>query len=256
MKRLIFSGFVLLALSTPLQAQVAGGHEYVDLGLSGGVLWATCNMGAAAAEEAGDRYAWGEPTAKTTFTWDSYRFGPDLSKYNATDGKKVLDTDDDAVEQAWGGGWRMPTFLDIWNLYMYCTWTWTERNGVAGYEVKGNNGNSIFLAPTGYCDTTTVKDMGTEGYMWTKSLDKDTIAFALYFRQGTHIWRSTNRYLGLPIRPVIDKAAATGIDDVNGNDNGNGNRNANALRYNLQGQRVGADYRGIVVVGRRKLLAM
>lgn len=30
------------------------GHEWVDLGLPSGTKWATCNIGAAAAEETGD----------------------------------------------------------------------------------------------------------------------------------------------------------------------------------------------------------
>ena len=34
-------------------------HEYVDLGLPSGTLWATCNVGASAPEEYGDYFAWG-----------------------------------------------------------------------------------------------------------------------------------------------------------------------------------------------------
>ena len=35
-------------------------HEYVDLGLPSGTLWATCNIGANSPEEYGDYFAWGE----------------------------------------------------------------------------------------------------------------------------------------------------------------------------------------------------
>jgi hypothetical protein len=35
------------------------GHEYVDLGLPSGTLWATCNVGASKPEEYGDYFAWG-----------------------------------------------------------------------------------------------------------------------------------------------------------------------------------------------------
>ena len=31
-----------------------------------------------------------------------------------------------------------------------CTWTKTKRNGKKGYEVKGKNGNSMFLPAAGY----------------------------------------------------------------------------------------------------------
>ena len=36
------------------------GHEFVDLGLPSGTLWATCNVGASKPEEYGNYYAWGE----------------------------------------------------------------------------------------------------------------------------------------------------------------------------------------------------
>ena len=36
------------------------GHEYVDLGLPSGTLWATCNVGADTPEGYGDYFAWGE----------------------------------------------------------------------------------------------------------------------------------------------------------------------------------------------------
>ena len=35
-------------------------HEWVDLGLPSGTLWATCNVGASSPEEYGDYFAWGE----------------------------------------------------------------------------------------------------------------------------------------------------------------------------------------------------
>ena len=36
------------------------GHDFVDLGLPSGTLWATCNVGAEAPEGYGDYFAWGE----------------------------------------------------------------------------------------------------------------------------------------------------------------------------------------------------
>ena len=36
------------------------GHDYVDLGLPSGTLWATCNVGATTPEGYGDYFAWGE----------------------------------------------------------------------------------------------------------------------------------------------------------------------------------------------------
>ena len=41
-------------------AEKTNGHEYVDLGLPSGTLWATRNVGASSPEDYGDYYAWGE----------------------------------------------------------------------------------------------------------------------------------------------------------------------------------------------------
>ena len=40
------------------ETNTINGHEYVDLGLPSGLLWATCNVGANAPEECGDYFAW------------------------------------------------------------------------------------------------------------------------------------------------------------------------------------------------------
>ena len=45
------------------------GHQYVDLGLPSGTLWATCNIGANSPEEYGDYFAWGETVPKAAYEW-------------------------------------------------------------------------------------------------------------------------------------------------------------------------------------------
>ncbi len=42
-------------------------HEYVDLGLPSGTLWATTNVGATNPEDYGDYFAWGETTPKEVY---------------------------------------------------------------------------------------------------------------------------------------------------------------------------------------------
>ena len=85
----------------------------IDLGLS--VKWASINVGATFPTESGKKYAWGEITTKSDFTWNNYKFrksGEDpkygqYSKYsNAVDRKTVLDLEDDVAHVRWGGSWR------------------------------------------------------------------------------------------------------------------------------------------------------
>ena len=55
-------------------------HEWVDLGLPSGTLWATCNVGASKPEEYGDYFAWGETTTKGIYNWSTYKYFKDIEK--------------------------------------------------------------------------------------------------------------------------------------------------------------------------------
>ena len=67
-------------------------HEYVDLGLPSGTLWATCNIGATIPEGMGDYFAWGETAPKEIYDMDNYKWynssSDKLTKY-CTDGMSV-----------------------------------------------------------------------------------------------------------------------------------------------------------------------
>ena len=187
-------------------------HAYVDLGLS--VKWATCNVGATNPEDYGDCYAWGETETKTYYGWSTYRYGSDwnnLTKYNThsdygtVDNKTTLDPEDDVAHVRWGGKWRMPTIDEIKELLDSCTWTWTVKNGVNGYEVKGKNGNTIFLPAAGYRSGSDLNYAGLYGVFWSSSLNMDYpgSAYYLYFYSGYQDWDYGYRCRGLSVRPVL-----------------------------------------------------
>ena len=50
------------------------GHDYIDLGLPSGTMWATCNVGAESPDQYGDYFAWGETTPKATYNWSTYKY--------------------------------------------------------------------------------------------------------------------------------------------------------------------------------------
>ena len=56
------------------QTNVIDGHEYVDMGLPSGTLWATCNIGAESSTDFGDYFAWGETEPKEEYTNENYKF--------------------------------------------------------------------------------------------------------------------------------------------------------------------------------------
>lgn len=194
------------------------GHEYVDLGLPSGTLWATCNLGATAPEGYGDYFAWGETTPKDTYNWGTYRYCNGdynkLTKYCSisdygdngfTDTLTVLLPEDDAATANWGNGWCMPT-ADQWRELRDNTITeWTTRNGVEGRLLTALNGNSLFLPAAGRRWADELNFAGGYGYYWSSSLytDSPLSAWHFVFRSGYYLVDYYyDRYYGFTVRPV------------------------------------------------------
>ncbi|MBP5637695.1 MAG: Ig-like domain-containing protein [Bacteroidales bacterium] len=124
--------------------------EIVDLGLS--VKWASFNIGASAPAELGFNFAWGEVSAKTTFSWATYKWcnGTEntLTKYNSNssfgivDNKDVLDDEDDVANLWSNGQWRMPTRAEAKELHLNCTREQNNSTKTATFT-SNINGNSI-----------------------------------------------------------------------------------------------------------------
>ncbi|MBQ9362943.1 MAG: Ig-like domain-containing protein [Bacteroidaceae bacterium] len=200
-----------------VQGSMDNGHEYVDLGLS--VMWATMNVGANTPEEYGDYFAWGEVTPKDTYAWKTYNHCEGtyktLTKYNydsskgTVDNKTVLDYVDDAARVNWGGGWRMPTYEELNELFSACRWDWTVQNGMRIMKVTGPNGNFIILPTAGYfsAGSGSVSKEDSDGRYWSSSLNMDMSqqAWDLNFtwEQGQNMhWRHDARSSGYSIRAV------------------------------------------------------
>lgn len=191
------------------------GHDYVDLGLPCGTLWATCNVGATSPEEYGDYFAWGETQPKSDYSWNTYKYCNGSyttmtkyctdSSYGTVDNKTVLAPEDDAAHVNWGGDWRMPTQTEFDELLNGCTWTWTALNGVNGYKVVSKtNGNFIFLPAAGYRSDTYLNNAGSNGDYWSSSLRADcpNYEWNLYFGSGSRLTFGGSRYCGRSVRPV------------------------------------------------------
>ena len=209
----------------------ANGHEYVDLGLPSGLLWATCNVGADSPEDYGDYFAWGETEPKSIYNWSTYKWMTDgmsswtgVNKYTFADGqtsgvwynsngefigdnKTILELSDDAANANWGSDWRMPTKEEQDELRNNCTWTWSMKNGIKGYSVTGPNGNSIFLPAAGCRYGSDLYNAGFYGYYWSSSLGAgySDDAYYLGFNSDYVDWYYLNRYYGLSVRAVLRK---------------------------------------------------
>lgn len=194
-------------------------HGFVDLGLSSGRLWATCNVGADTPEEFGDYFAWGETTTKEVYDWKCYKYSTyvegdfRLNKYCAdpaygfngyVDNLTVLETSDDAALASWGTGWRMPTMEDWEELFLETTKTWVEVNGVEGLLITGENGNSIFLPAAGYRDDSEFISSNI-GVYWSSTLQTklEIVAWSFHLTPSwNHVCGSYERARGQVIRAV------------------------------------------------------
>ena len=192
--------------------------EYVDLELPSGKKWAKCNLGANSEEESGLYFQWGDTVGYTkeqigidkTFSWKNYKWSvggssSNFSKYNSTDGKTVLDLEDDAVHTALGGNWRMPTVDDWRELYDNTEQQWTQVNGVNGYKCTASNGNYIFLPAAGNGNGSSLCYEGSNGVVWSSSLDSvgSHNAFRCSF-YSTWFYPDyySNRYRGFSVRGI------------------------------------------------------
>ena len=196
----------------------ANGHEWVDLGLPNGTLWATSNVGASKPEDYGDYFAWGEINTKNAYNWDSYKYAngdyDKLTKYcndrlygnnGFTDKLTELQAGDDPATVNWGNGWQTPN-LNQWDeLLSNTTNQRTTRNGVKGWIFTSKkNGLAIFLPAAGYRQDVGLSRAGSDGEYWSRSLDTGIPNWAWYlivFSGGCYMG---NRYrnIGRPVRPV------------------------------------------------------
>ena len=184
-------------------------HEYVDLALPSGTLWATCNVGANSPEEYGDYFAWGETEPKVEYSWSTYfdKEGGTLKKYNNNGGKRELDPEDDAATANWGNLWQLPSFSQITELYNvgYTTTEWTTQNGVNGMLITSQrNGKSIFLPAAGYRLDISLNNEYNGGYYWSRSLNTNdgSNAYTLCFNWNIINCYNGSREYGQSVRPV------------------------------------------------------
>lgn len=187
------------------KANQMNGHEYVDLGLPSGTLWATCNVGANSPEEYGAYFAWGETEPKSTYNWNTYfdsvnGSSSDFRKYYIG-GKTELDLEDDAAYMNWGEGWRMPSVAQLNELHTYCTWTWDSTK--KGYTFVGPNKSFLFLPAAGYYYDSSLHSAGSISDYWSRSLNiySDDACF-LSLMSGSGYRGDYRRLYGRSVRPV------------------------------------------------------
>ena len=155
------------------------GHEYIDLGLPSGRVWATMNYGATSEEDFGNYLKWSSRKE---------------------------------VEDNWGKEWSTPTSNDFKELIDNCNISWiVVGNSVNGVRVTGKNGKSIFLPATGYNISNTYQLVNQRICYWSDTMKEADFAYALDGSSETGISTKGSYnyiYVSLPIRPVANSTSS------------------------------------------------
>ena len=158
---------------------------------------------------------------KESYEWDTYKWcnGSEtsltkyclLAEYGEVDGVSSLDSYDDVARGKLGGSWRMPTWEEFVELRdsPYCTWTWTSKNGVNGFEVISSiTGGRIFLPAAGQMYGSSLENFDICGGYYASTLDDESLtgplASHLFFMSNDPHGGGGFRYIGRVIRPVCD----------------------------------------------------
>ena len=184
------------------------GHEWVDLGLPSGTLWATMNIGASSPEQVGMKVAWGEISSRASNTYNlaNYKWGnvtgktyqaSAMTKYNQTDNLTYLEPDDDLAHVLWGGSWTTPSAYEISELLSCTTYSY-ESGGTSSYVYTSKiNGNQLRFCP--------YEQMHWSNEIYSYNVCYNAQAFGISYRSDK-TYRTINpwsRYSDLPVRPVI-----------------------------------------------------
>ena len=185
------------------------GHEFVDLGLPSGTLWATCNVGATSPEQAGLYFAFGETKGFTAEQVEKEERSFDDKSYKAKDISTNLTLEQDAAHFYMGGKWRMPTAGYYQELIDNCNVVWTadyNGTGVAGRVFTSKvNGNYVFFPADGYCLNSFGYRVGSGGYYWSASWHSFFSAWVLDFDFGGQDVYRDDRCYGYSVRGVCEK---------------------------------------------------
>ena len=228
------------------------GHEYVDLGLPSGNLWAKYNLGAQSEYDLGNFYAFGETETKPQYMEDTYKWGNGTSnyftKYNDSEAYGVVDyltrleRADDAASVNWGGQWHTPTQADFIELWNSCSWEWVWGE-ISGYKATSiYNGKTLFFPAAGYVYW--YNQYSNEwGYYMTSEITWDGRIWLFCFSadQISTSWMNV-RYQGYSVRPVSNSnySSVKGVEiDVPQND---------MKKYDTKGVRRGDNGKGVTIV--------
>jgi len=173
-----------------------GNYEVVDLGLSNGLLFATCNVGATKETDYGDYYKYGYGSQQYESS-NSYYLGNENPLASAAD----------TATQVMGSEWRMPTATELRDLIDKTDYKWVNNfngSGINGgiFTSKTNPNAYVFFPAAGlYSDGKYYDDRPR---YWSSTPDAINTAYFFSFEISGRrdVAEYGTRYLGFSVRGV------------------------------------------------------
>ena len=181
----------------------SNGHDWVDLGLPSGTLWAKCNYGASSVHDSGYYLSWGG----LDIPMDNMYTPENSMLFEKKIGDISGNSTYDVVRKNWGGRWRMPTKTDFLELAKYCKCEVRIENGVKGAKILGPNGNSIFIPNNSVKRNGSISE-ADDVTLWLATSSETEWADVLTCGGDTWGFKTSgnlHKFVGCPIRPVLSK---------------------------------------------------
>ena len=179
---------VIEEVAKDIEKNELNGHPFIDLGLS--VYWADCNVGAAFPEEYGGLYGWSDLIGILQSKYESDK--PSVNIPN-----RIFATDYDIAREKWGGGWRLPSRIEMEELIGRCLIHSDTVDNTTGVRLTGPSGHSIFIPFAGSKDSKQeqIKNQNVLAYLWSGECDsQEKLPYVL--RIGSHHY--VGGALGMP----------------------------------------------------------
>lgn len=188
----------------PVRKKKVDEHEYIDLGLPSGTLWARTNLIATSSFGVGSLFTWGDSTKRTESVneesiWLNYT-DEELLEKGVIDESGNLTPEYDPATLHWGENWKTPTEEDVRELFSNCKAEIKVYKGEPSAALlTGPNGNTIlFVRLFGYWTaTSTGVHTAIEFYFDDDNEKKDPLHGSNY--------HSCAKDVNLMIRPVVRK---------------------------------------------------
>ena len=185
--------------------------SYVDMG--NGLKIATVNIGGDSPTDKGDKFAWGETTTKSNYSWINYLWGTQdaITKYTLADGRTVLEPQDDAATVICGEDWRTPTEQEMRTLFNQNLYDIVYGDGYITITSKDPPHEHITLYASNIAPNYMV-DYWTSTYM-DSSYNPNCNAWAVRINSSsqTYSFYGGLRIYGYPIRPVFSRVFVSGV---------------------------------------------